>query len=42
MNLNYLANKFVFWNLKQISYGSLKLKDSAGKEYFFGNRHSNF
>jgi len=39
MNLNYLADQFVFWNLKKISYGNLKLKDSAGKEYFFGNKY---
>tara|TARA_B110000438_G_C15806008_1_gene647353 strand:+ start:1568 stop:2752 length:1185 start_codon:yes stop_codon:yes gene_type:complete len=39
MNLNYLADQFVFWNLKKISYGSLKLKDSSGKEYFFGNKY---
>ena len=38
--LNYLANQFVFLNLKKISYGYLNLVDSNGKEYFFGDSQS--
>ena len=40
MNLNYLADQFVFWNLKKISYGYLELVDSKGIKYFFGNKDS--
>jgi cyclopropane-fatty-acyl-phospholipid synthase len=40
MNLNYLADQFVFRNLKKISYGCLELTDSKGKKYFFGNKDS--
>ena len=40
MNLNYLADQFVFWNLKKISYGYLELVDSKGMKYFFGNKAS--
>ena len=40
MNLNYLADQFVFWNLKKISYGYLELVDSKGMKYFFGNKDS--
>ena len=38
--LNYISDKFVFCNLKQISYGYLNLIDARGKEYFFGNSKS--
>ena len=38
--LNFFADKFVFWNLKKISYGYLNLIDSREKEYFFGNKKS--
>ena len=38
--LNYISDQFVFWNLKQISYGHLNLVDAQGKEYFFGNSKS--
>jgi len=40
MNLNYLADQYVFWNLKKISYGYLELVDSKGIKYFFGNKDS--
>ena len=40
MNLNYLADQFVVWNLKKISYGYLELVDSKGSKYFFGNKDS--
>ena len=36
-NLNYLADQFVFYNLKKIRYGYLQIIDSKGKEYFFGD-----
>ena len=35
--LNYFFDLFVFWNLKKISSGYLRLIDSRGKEHFFGN-----
>ena len=35
--LNYISELFVFWNLKNISYGHLNLIDSKGKEYSFGD-----
>ena len=38
--LNYIADLFVFRNLKKISYGCLNLIDSKGKEYFFGDKKS--
>ena len=38
MNLNYLADRFVFRNLKKIAYGYLELTDSNGNNYFFGNK----
>ena len=38
--LNYLADQFVFLNLKKISDGYLNLVDSKGKEYFFGDNRS--
>ena len=40
LNINHLADKFVFWNLKKISYGYLELVDSKGDKYFFGNKES--
>ena len=38
--LNYLAEQFVFFNLRKISYGYLNVVDSKGKEYFFGDNKS--
>ena len=40
LNFNYLADQFVFWNLKKISYGYLELIDVKGYKYFFGNKES--
>ena len=40
MNFNYLADQFVFRNLKKISYGYLELTDSSDKKHFFGNKDS--
>ena len=40
LNLNYLSDQFVFWNLKKIVHGYLLLIDSKGNEYFFGNKKS--
>ena len=40
LNLDYLSDQFVFWNLKKISYGYLELIDSKGLKYFFGNKES--
>ena len=40
LNINHLADQFVFWNLKKISYGYLELVDSKGDKYFFGNKES--
>ena len=37
LNLNYLADRFIFWHLKKISYGYLELVDSRGDKHFFGN-----
>ena len=34
MNLNYLADRFVFRNLKKIAYGYLELTDSKGNNFF--------
>jgi len=39
-NLNYLADKFVFFNLKKISYGYLELIDYQGHNHFFGEKNS--
>jgi len=36
MNLNYLSDQFVFWNLKKILHGYLELTDSRGVRHFFG------
>ena len=41
LNLNYLADQFVFFNLKKISYGHISIIASNGNEYFFGDRKSN-
>ena len=38
MNLNYLADQFIFWNLKKITYGYLELSDHKGNKHFFGNK----
>ena len=40
LSLNYISDQFVFWNLKNISYGYLELVDSNGIKYFFGNKDS--
>jgi cyclopropane-fatty-acyl-phospholipid synthase len=40
ISLNYLADQFVFWNLKKISYGHLELTDTKGAKYLFGNEDS--
>ena len=40
LNLNYLADLFVFSNLKKISNGYLYLLDSNGNEHFFGDSKS--
>ena len=40
LGLNYLSDKFVFWNLKKITKGYLQLIDSRGKEYSFGDSKS--
>jgi cyclopropane-fatty-acyl-phospholipid synthase len=40
LNLNYLADQFVFWNLKKISYGYLEIIDSKGSQYTFGDEKS--
>ena len=40
LSINSIADKFVFYNLKNIDYGYLHLTDSKGREYFFGDRNS--
>ena len=40
LRLNYLADQFVFSNLKKISYGYLELTDSKGIKHNFGNKDS--
>ena len=40
LNLDQLADQFVFWNLNKISYGYLELTDYKGKKFFFGNKNS--
>ena len=40
LSLNYISDKFVFWNLQKITKGYLQLIDSRGKEYFFGDSDS--
>ena len=37
LNINYLADQFVFYNLKKINYGYLEIVDSNDKEHFFGD-----
>ena len=39
-SVNKLSDQFVFWNLRKISYGYLKLVDSEDKEYSFGDSKS--
>ena len=39
-SLNYLADKFVFFNLKKISYGYLELTDHQGHNHSFGEKNS--
>jgi len=41
MILNYLADQFVFSNLKKIQHGYLQLTDTEGNNYFFGDSKSN-
>jgi len=41
MIINYLADQFVFYNLKNINHGYLQVIDSKNREYFFGNNKSN-
>ena len=38
--LNYISDLFVFWNLRKISNGYLRLIDSKGKTHFFGDKKS--
>tara|TARA_Y100000590_G_scaffold341488_1_gene389668 strand:+ start:2102 stop:3289 length:1188 start_codon:yes stop_codon:yes gene_type:complete len=40
LSLNYLADQFVFWNLRKIKNGYLHLIDSRGDNHFFGNKNS--
>ena len=40
MILNYLADQFIFYHLKKISYGYLQITDSKDKKYFFGDNKS--
>jgi len=40
MNLNHIADQFVFWNLNKISYGYLELSDHKRNRHFFGNKNS--
>jgi len=40
LSLDYFADQFVFWNLKQISYGCLELIDTKGSKYLFGDKNS--
>ena len=39
-SLNHLSDKFIFWNLKKISYGYLELIDSRGNLHCFGKSTS--
>ena len=41
MILNYLADQFVFHNLKKINHGYLQITDSKENKHFFGDRKSN-
>ena len=38
--LNYISDRFVFWNLRKISSGYLMLIDSKEKNYSFGDNKS--
>ena len=38
--INRLSDKFIFWNLKKISYGYLELIDSSGNLHSFGKSTS--
>jgi cyclopropane-fatty-acyl-phospholipid synthase len=40
LNINSIADKFVFHNLKKIHYGYLQIIDSKRKEHFFGDEKS--
>ena len=40
MSFNYIADQFVFGNLKKIKHGYLELTDSKGIRYNFGNKSS--
>lgn len=40
LNINHLADQFVFYNLNKIKHGSLKLIDAKGKKYLFGDAKS--
>jgi len=40
MNLNYISDQFVFWNLKKIKHGYLELTDYRGAKYSFGKKDS--
>jgi cyclopropane-fatty-acyl-phospholipid synthase len=40
LNINYLSDQFIFWNLKKIYYGYLELIDFRGSKHFFGNKES--
>ena len=40
LDVNYLADQYLFWNLKKISYGHLILTDSRNKTHTFGNKDS--
>ena len=37
LSINYLADQFIFWNLKKIKEGYLELIDSRNQKHFFGN-----
>ena len=40
MSLNYIADQFVFWNLKKIKHGYLELTDYRGTKHYFGKNDS--
>jgi cyclopropane-fatty-acyl-phospholipid synthase len=40
LNINSIADKFIFYNLKNIDYGYLQIIDSKQKEHFFGDKKS--
>jgi len=40
-NLNYISDKFIFWNLNKIKHGYLELIDSRGAKFYFGNKNNN-